>query len=193
MNGGAAGGPGAGGRGPGAAGAPGRPERSLAPLAALGRVNALLDRATRGACVAILAAIFAIMLLQIAFRYALNAPLVWTEELARYLYIWACYLGAAVALRRGTHIAITLLPARLPPRLAAAVLLGTQGLGLGFLLGLAVLGVQLMARTHTVLAITLPIPWSAIYAAAPVAAGLMSLQTLEAMGRTLAAARDPRS
>ena len=48
------------------------------------------------------------MLLQIGFRYALNAPLTWTEELARYLYVWACYLGAAVALRRRSHIAITL-------------------------------------------------------------------------------------
>ena len=67
----------------------------------LARLNAALHRATCAASVALLAAIFAIMVLQIAFRYVLNAPLVWTEEAARYLYIWACYLGAAVALRRG--------------------------------------------------------------------------------------------
>ena len=33
-----------------------------------------------------------------------------------------------------------------------------------------------MAKTHDVLAITLPIPWSAIYLAAPVGATLMALR-----------------
>ena len=156
------------------------------PAGGLSRLNAALDRVTCGACVALLGAIFVIMILQIAFRYVLNAPLVWTEELARYLYIWACYLGAAVALRRGNHIVIALVHERLPTRLAIAVTLGTQALALFVLSQLVVQGVRLAVRTHTILAITLPIPWSAIYAAAPVAAALMILQTLETVGRTLA-------
>jgi TRAP-type C4-dicarboxylate transport system permease small subunit len=49
-----------------------------------------------------------------------------------------------------------------------------------------------MARTHTIEAITLPIPWSAIYAAAPVGATIMLLQTLETMGGTLRALRGVR-
>jgi TRAP-type C4-dicarboxylate transport system permease small subunit len=158
----------------------------------LPRLNAALHRATCVAAVALLAAIFGIMLLQIVFRYVLNAPLVWTEEAARYLYIWACYLGAAIALRRGNHIVIALVPERLPPRLGAAVALGTQALALGFLGALAVLGVELMVRTHTIQAITLPIPWSVIYAAAPVGAILMFLETLESMGRAVRTLRGPR-
>lgn len=159
----------------------------------LNRLNAALYRGTCVAAVALLAAIFVILLLQIAFRYVLNAPLVWTEELARYLYIWACYLGAAVALRRGNHIVIALVSERLPPRLGGAAALATQALALLFLGAVAVLGVQLMARTHTIEAITLPIPWSAIYAAAPAGAALMFLQTLEEMGRALGAIRRARS
>lgn len=148
-------------------------------MSLLSRANAALDRANCAVCVGLLGAIFVIMLLQIGFRYLLNAPLVWTEELARYLYVWACYLGAAVALRRGNHIVIALVHARLPAGLARAVTAGTQALALFFLGGLALQGVYLALRVHTVLAITLPIPWSAIYAAAPVSAGLMMLQTLE--------------
>lgn len=158
----------------------------------LTRLNAALHRATCVAAIGLLAAIFAVMLLQIAFRYLLNAPLVWTEELARYLYIWACYLGAAVALRRGNHIVITLVHERLPPPAGGLVALGTQALALLFLGAVTVLGVQLMARTHTIEAITLPIPWSAIYAAAPVGATIMFLQTLETMGGTLRALRGVR-
>jgi TRAP-type C4-dicarboxylate transport system permease small subunit len=159
---------------------------------ALARLNAALHRATCIASVALLAAIFAIMILQIGFRYLLNAPLVWTEEAARYLYIWACYLGAAVALRRGNHIVIALVLDRLPRRLGNAVALGTQALALLFLGAVVVLGADLVARTHTVEAITLPIPWSAIYAAAPAGAALMLLQTLETMGRTLRDLRGAR-
>jgi TRAP-type C4-dicarboxylate transport system permease small subunit len=158
----------------------------------LARLNAGLHRATCVASIALLAAIFGVMLLQIVFRYVLNAPLVWTEEAARYLYIWACYLGAAVALRRGNHIVIALVLERLPPRLGRAVALGTQALGLVFFGALAVLGVQLMERTHTIEAITVPVPWSVIYAAAPVGATLMFLQTLEGIGGTLRALRGVR-
>jgi TRAP-type C4-dicarboxylate transport system permease small subunit len=57
---------------------------------------------------------------------------------------------------------------------------------------LAVLGVQLMERTHTIEAITVPVPWSVIYAAAPVGATLMFLQTLEGIGGTLRALRGVR-
>ena len=159
--------------------------------AGLGRLNAALDRLTCGASSVLLGAIFVIMLLQIAFRYVLNAPLVWTEELARYLYVWTCYLGGVVALRRGNHIVIALVQERLPGRLRTAVVLGLHALALGFLGVLAVQGVRLALRTHTVMAITLPIPWSAIYAAAPVAAVLMILQTLEAVSDTLTAPARP--
>jgi TRAP-type C4-dicarboxylate transport system permease small subunit len=149
------------------------------------RLNAALDRVNCLACVGIFAAILVIMILQIGFRYVLDAPLTWTEELARYLYVWACYLGAAVALRRRSHIAITLVADRLPPGPARATLLGTQALGLLFLLTLVIQGGQLMAKTHDVLAITLPIPWSAIYLAAPVGGALMALQTIETAWQAL--------
>lgn len=145
----------------------------------LQQVNATLDRLTGAVAVGLFVAIFATMVLQIAFRYLLNAPLVWTEELVRYLYIWACYLGAAVALRRGTHIVVAVVAERLPPAAARAIGVGTHALALFFLVELAIQGARLAFRAHTVSAITLPIPWSAIYAAVPVSALLMILHTTE--------------
>jgi TRAP-type C4-dicarboxylate transport system permease small subunit len=151
----------------------------VTPPAALRRLTAGLDRATCGLCVGLFGAIFVTMIAQILFRYVFNAPLVWTEELARYLYVWACWLGAAVALRRGNHIVVALVTDRLPPGPGRTIAVGGQVLALFFLVELAIQGIRLALRTHTIMAITLPIPWSAIYAAAPVAAGLMILQTLE--------------
>jgi len=154
----------------------------VAPLA---RLTALLDRWACHACVLLFMAILVTMVLQVTFRYLLAAPLTWTEELARYLYIWACWLGAPVALRRGNHIVITVVSERLPPRLSRIVGLGTQTMALFFLVQLAIQGAILAVRSHTVEAITLPIPWSMIYVAAPISAVLMLMETIEAAWRTL--------
>lgn len=155
----------------------------------LRRLNDRLHRAAGVAAVLSLAGVFGVVLLQVTFRYVLGAPLVWTEEAARYLYVWVCYLGAAVAYRRGSHVAVALLPGSLPERAATALRLTTTGLGLPFLLVLGVQGARLTWAAHGTLAITFPLPWSAIYASTVVAAGLMLLQTLEVLADGL---RRPR-
>jgi len=151
---------------------------AVPPLAG---VTALLDRIACGVCVALFAAILLTMVLQVAFRYVLATPLTWTEELARYLYIWACWLGAPVALRRGNHIAIAFVSDRLPRGLARIIALVTQAAALVFLTQHTIQGSILMVKSHSVEAITLPIPWSAIYVAAPISAVLMILETVRAM------------
>jgi TRAP-type C4-dicarboxylate transport system permease small subunit len=155
--------------------------RREAAVPLLAGLTAVLDRLTCWACIALFVAILAVMVLQVAFRYVLNAPLTWTEELARYLYIWACWLGAPVALRRGNHIAIAFVSDRMPSGLGRLVGLVTQAAALVFLVQLTVQGGILMVKSHTVEAITLPIPWSAIYIAAPISAVLMILETVRAM------------
>lgn len=152
-----------------------------AAVAPLARLTAALDRIACAVCVVLFVAIFVVMVLQITFRYVLAAPLTWTEELARYLYIWACWLGAPVALRRGNHITIAVVSDRFPPRLGRATALATQALALVFLAQLTLQGTILTVKSHTVQAITLPIPWSVIYVAAPISAVLMILETVRAM------------
>ncbi len=151
-------------------------EPSAAPLA---RLTAALDRWTCAVCVALFVAILVVMVFQVTFRYALNAPLTWTEELARYLFIWACFLGAPVATRRGSHVTIAFVSDRLPRGAGRVVGAAVLGMSLLFFLQLAFQGAILTARSHTVEAITVPIPWSLIYLAVPLSAVLMILQTVE--------------
>ncbi len=150
----------------------------VAPLA---RLTAALDRIACAVCIALFMAILVTMMLQITFRYLLATPLTWTEELARYLYVWACWLGAPVALRRGNHILVAVLSDRLPRRLGRLVALGTQFAAVVFLAQLTIQGTILTVKSHSLDAITLPIPWSVIYVAAPLSAALMILETVRAM------------
>ena len=51
---------------------------------------------------------------QVFGRYVLNASPSWSEELARFAFIWCSSLGAACALDKGGHAAITVLGDHLP-------------------------------------------------------------------------------
>lgn len=53
---------------------------------------------------------------QVVGRYIFNASPGWSEELARYAFIWSSALGAACALDRGGHAAITAFVDRASPR-----------------------------------------------------------------------------
>ncbi len=45
-------------------------------------------------------------ILQIVYRYLLNASLSWSEELMRYLYVWLTMIGASLAVRRKQFVTI---------------------------------------------------------------------------------------
>ena len=57
-------------------------------------------------------------------RYAMGASFAGAEELSRLLFVWLVFLGAILSLRRGAHLGVALVQARLPrpARKACAVL-----------------------------------------------------------------------
>ena len=66
--------------------------------------------------------------LQIISRYtALIPSYIWTEEMARFLFIWTIMIGAMIGVRESTHFEVDVWP-RLSPRAEALVrLMGRLG------------------------------------------------------------------
>ncbi|MBS0447752.1 MAG: TRAP transporter large permease subunit [Proteobacteria bacterium] len=60
-----------------------------------------------------------VLLAGVLMRFVFNHPLPWADELASILFLWLANLGAAVALRRGTHMRTTALVSRWSPRAQA--------------------------------------------------------------------------
>jgi TRAP-type C4-dicarboxylate transport system permease small subunit len=54
---------------------------------------------------------------QIFWRYVLQNPLVWAEEVARLLFLWTTFLGAGIAVRKRANIAIDALVERIPVKM----------------------------------------------------------------------------
>jgi len=93
------------------------------PSAGLRRIAFLLDRVIGTVAEAIGAALVlaevAILFCGVVARYVFDAPLIWSDELATFLFLWLCMLGAVVALRRGGHMRLTTLVSWVPPPVAA--------------------------------------------------------------------------
>src|SRR3546814_8095963 len=68
------------------------------------RIGGWLYRRAENVLAAMLAAMFAAFLLQIAFRYLLNLPIGWTSEVSAILWIWMVLWGAALVLREEEEI-----------------------------------------------------------------------------------------
>jgi TRAP-type C4-dicarboxylate transport system permease small subunit len=115
---------------------------------------------------------------QVVARYVFGAPLIWSEEAARYLFVWVSMIGAALAAREGAHYALTALVERLPAPAARLAGLGALAIAVGFLLVLLVTGVNETRQAHLQDAATLPFRMSLPYAAIPTGAALMLLHIL---------------
>lgn len=60
--------------------------------------------------------LFVLIILQVHYRYVLNNPLAWPEEIARNLFIWTVYLGLVKNFREDSHYRIDFLINRVGPR-----------------------------------------------------------------------------
>lgn len=144
-----------------------------------------LVRIVEMALAAILAAMALLVIYQVAARYLFNRPPGWTEELARFLQVWLVMLGAPICLRRGMHLAVDYLGARLAP----ATRRGVQCLVFLFVavfsLTLTVYGFRLLdvAAMQRSPALGISMVWP--YLAVPIGAGIMTFESLRLMVRAL--------
>ncbi|MCW5656191.1 MAG: TRAP transporter small permease [Burkholderiaceae bacterium] len=93
------------------------------------RLTAAYSRLLSWLLVASVAIIIVPVSLQIFSRYTELIPsYIWTEEMARFLFVWMVMIGAMVGVRDATHFEVDVWP-RLGPRANAAVRI-VSGLGI---------------------------------------------------------------
>lgn len=60
------------------------------------------------------AIVLAVMACQVVARYVLGSPLAWSEEFARYSFVWISYIGCAYCVGVDGHTSITAIRDKLP-------------------------------------------------------------------------------
>jgi len=133
------------------------------------------------AAVMLLAVTVCIVILQIFFRYVLNDSLSWSEEAARYLFIWAAVLGFSSSIEARRLFSFDMVATMLPPagKLVCRALYGVAVVV--FLWALVVHGGYLASMTINQSSPAMNMPMSIAYTALPVGGVLMALHFVAAL------------
>lgn len=168
----------------------------------LDRVSALLNKVALWGAVLTVLALVLIAFWQAAARYILDQPPAWTEELARYLMVWAGLLGASCAFR--IHADPSLFPAARERtdglgRFYAIVRAFGAFVFIAPILWYCLYGLNgkmtsgYIARNARVTAETLDVPMSAFALAVPVGFGLVLIHLFANLATALSGASQNNS
>ena len=136
------------------------------------RLNWLIER-----IIALLMAfLVADVWLGVVARYLLRVQIPWTEELARYLMIWAALLAISSGIARREHIGFRLLLERFPQHLQKTILIAFDVIAFAFFAFLFVYGIGMTGTGAKQFAMIFGMSMAIPYASVPVSALLACIQ-----------------
>ena len=154
----------------------------------LARIDWVLDKVT----LTLLILLNLVVGAQVFARYVLNHSLFWSEELARYLFIWLVFLSAAMVLRQDRHIQVSVFVDMLPASMKRAIIILGDLLMLGFVLVVFVESIRLAGMVWTVLTAAMEIPWTLVYLGILLGMGVMLLALLGSLWARLRGRREEK-
>ncbi|MDW0116207.1 TRAP transporter small permease [Sporosarcina thermotolerans] len=121
--------------------------------------------------------------LQVIVRFVftsfdLNISVPWTEELSRYLMIWAVFLGGALAMRRDSMIQVDPFVNALPGAIGKTIKVVSLLLTASFFMFLFILGYQYVIQGMGQMSPVMRIPMAVTYLAIPVGSFVMILNII---------------
>ena len=72
-------------------------------MGTIDRFSTKLNTAIKYMSAFLIGAMSILVFLQVIFRYVLNAPLDWSEEMASFSFVWMALLGASIGLKKKEH------------------------------------------------------------------------------------------
>lgn len=120
---------------------------------------------------------------QIIMRKVFNDSLTWSEELARYIFIWQIWLGTSIGFRDDKHIKITIIRDLFKGKKLIIFDIFSRLILLVFCVFLVVFGMQLVDRLFTTnyLSAALRIPMYWVYIALPFSSFIVCLRIITKM------------
>jgi TRAP-type C4-dicarboxylate transport system permease small subunit len=110
------------------------------------------------------------VLIQIVSRYVFRSPLLYTEEVSRYSYIWICFFGMAMATKLQNHIRIELVFIFVKGRAQAFINLALNVISLGLYVVIFIIGLKYTMTNVIQLSPAMEISKAYIYVSLPLGA-----------------------
>lgn len=144
----------------------------------MGKFVSIINTITRLFLIAIMGVMIVAVFLQVLFRFFLDQPLAWTEELARYLLVWMTFLGSAYAMSVKAHIGTEYIQKFLSPTINKIVLSLAALLSILFFLVMIHQGYLLAMRSMTQTSPGLLLPMGYVYMVIPISGVLLIINVL---------------
>ena len=141
----------------------------------------ILEKLLRVAVAALVVTIAVMVSAQVVFRYALEAPIVWSEEFTTLCYQWLSYLGAALAVRYRAHFGVDFVVRLLGPRCKTALLWLEHAVVWLLAIFMVVYGWRIVQSSAAQMYPTLPFSVGTGYLVLPISGALFILMDLAVM------------
>lgn len=116
-----------------------------------------------------------IVVMQIIWRKILGDPLSWTDQTARFLFVWMTMLGIPVLFNRNILMSFDLVQDKLSPRNHDILRIAFRVLGLFFCVCYFIFSLQLCMKSVGNYFAGIRIPYNTLYVAQPVCCVLLTL------------------
>ena len=133
--------------------------------------------------VALLAVTVTLTFIQVIMRYIFHNSLSWSEELARYLFLYLIWIGAAYAVKRESHLRIQIILSKIPSKHLNKfeVFIYLIWLGFTMFLFLSSLKMTINIFSSGQLSPAMRIPMGYAYVSIPLGTGLMCFRIIQKM------------
>lgn len=122
------------------------------------------------------------LLAQVISRYVFSHPLTWSEELARYLFVWIALFGSAWCGRGHIHVRMTAVTGMFPASVNRVVQIAVSIFCAAICFILLPHAVTIFVQQSKLKAVTLGVSLGIEYIAAPVGLTMMAVQwTIDAL------------
>ncbi len=129
--------------------------------------------------VPLMALLLVILSWQIGTRWLLDDPSLWSEELARVLFMYMSLIGCAIGIKHSTHVNITFFSDKLPEKARVLLVLSLELAVLASIIAIIYLGYQHVQRTAFFELITLGVSASWMNYSLPIAGLFMVVRQLQ--------------
>lgn len=140
------------------------------------KIDDIIAKGVEYLCIALLVAIIALCFSNTFLRYVLDSPIVWSEELTKYMSVWLAIVGAASTVRADGHTTLDILQGLVKSRKAKMIMfIATRIVVVVILLGLFPAGIRAMQVLGVSTAASSRMPMWILYLSFPLGAVCMLL------------------
>lgn len=133
------------------------------------KVDDVIAKATEVFCAVIIVMLIAVSFSNTVLRYGFSKPLIWAEEVIRYMCVWLSIIGASLTARVDGHTTLDILQETVKNRkVKLALFLITRTLAILSLVVLFPAGLQMVSKLGKVVSPGTGLPTSVMYMAYPV-------------------------